>query len=171
MKTRRTEWESIGDGWIAIRDSDVPFDMAAQPVQLADRVVIGSLWLSADKGVRTGDLKSLRLDRYEAAMNREGVGDVVQAVLRGDNSDVIIRRAVENRQHFDLTVPDTAGGRYPDSFYREVAGFYMAMLESGLAPAPELAKVTGKPISTVRRWIAECRRREILPKGRKGKAG
>jgi hypothetical protein len=47
----------------------------------------------------------------------------------------------------------------------------MAMLESGYSPAPELAKVTGKPVSTARRWVAECRRRGILPEGRKGKAG
>jgi hypothetical protein len=102
---------------------------------------------------------------------RPGVGDLVAAVLRGDNSDRIIRRATEDWTQFDLRVPETPGGRYPDSFYKEVAGFYMAMLESGYSPAPELAKVTGKPVSTARRWVAECRRRGILPEGRKGKAG
>jgi hypothetical protein len=171
MKARRVEWVSVEDGWITIKDPDVALDLSVWPVQLEDRVVIGALRLSAAQGVRTGALKSVRLDRYEAAMNRPGVGDLVAAVLRGDGSSRIIRRATEDWRHFDLTVPDTPGARYPDAFYSEVAGYYMAMLEAGYSPAIEMSKATGKPPSTVRRWIAECRRREILPKGRKGKAG
>jgi hypothetical protein len=172
MKQRRIEWESIGDGWLSVRDPDVPLEMAIRPERVGDRVVIGSLELSADKGVRTGELKSLRLNRYEASMNREPVSDVVEAALRGDAASRVIRRVtVESWRQYDVTVPDTPGERYPDSFYKEVAGAYMALLEQGQSPAPKLADLTGTPVSTVRRWIAECRRREILPKGRKGKAG
>jgi hypothetical protein len=171
MKQRRIEWESVGDGWLAVRDPDVPFEMAIRPTRAGDRVVIGSLELSADEGVRTGALKSLRLDRYEAAMNREGVGDLAELVLSGSAATKIIRRAIEDVETFDLAVPELPGGRYPDAFYEDVAGIYMMLLERGVSPAPEIARITCKPVSTVRRWVVECRRRGILPEGRKGKAG
>jgi hypothetical protein len=118
--------------------------MAVQPVELEDRVVIGSVRLSADKGVRTGDLKELRLDRYEASMNREGVGLIVQAVLRGDNSHLLIRRATEDWRRFDLTTPDTPGGNTQTASTKRSPGAYMAMLESGLKPAPRAGESNGE---------------------------
>jgi hypothetical protein len=171
MKQRQVEWRDAGDGWLSVLDPDVPLEVAIRPELVDDRLVIGSLYLSADEGVRTGTLKSLRLDRYEAALNLEGVRFLAEAVMRGDAVTQIVRRAIVTHEAFDLEPPDLPGGRYPDSFYEEVAAFYMAMLEGGYSPAPELARATGRPLSTVRRWVAECRRREILPKGRKGKAG
>lgn len=170
MKSRRIEWEGTGDGWVTVRDPDVPLGLAIRPARLEGRVVIGALKVSAGEGVRTSALKALRLQRYEVAMNRPGIGDLVQGVLDRDPLvERVIRRGTQTVRKFNLAVPERPP--YGDRFYREVADFYLAMLEAGRAPAPELAAATCRPVSTARRWVVECRRRGFLPPGMKGKAG
>jgi hypothetical protein len=69
-----------------------------------------------------------------------------------------------------LRVPD--GPKRPDAFYAKVAKMYSALTASGShRPAAEIAEANGIPVTTVRRWIKEARRRKLLPRGSKGKAG
>jgi hypothetical protein len=171
MKSTKIVWEQVGDGWLNYRHPDVPMEVYVRPVELVDRIVIGELRVAHDKGVRAGVLKALRLEPIEVAMNRGGIRLMAEAALAGGAAPHMVRRSVENKTTYDLAIKPGPGGKYPDKFYREVAGFYMARLEAGHAPAPELAKATGKPVATVRRWVAEARVRGYLPKGRQGKAG
>ncbi len=171
MKSTRVVWEQAGDGWLRYRHPDVPLNVYVRPVELPDRLVIGELRVADDKGVSAGALKLLRLAPIEAALNREGVRQIAQAAISGDGAAKILPRATVIKKSYDLRIKPGPGGKYPDRFYREVAGFYMARLEEGNNPAPELAEATGKPIATVRRWVAEARVRGYLPKGRRGKAG
>jgi hypothetical protein len=171
MKTTKVVWEQAGHGWLSYRHPDVPLEVYVRPVELADRIVIGELRVADVKGVNAGALKTLRLQPIEAAMNREGVRQIAQAAISGGGAAKILRRAVEDKTSYDVTPKPGPGGKYPDTFYREVAGFYMAMLETGHAPAPALAKASGKPVATVRRWVAQARVRGYLPEGRQGKAG
>ena len=64
-------------------------------------------------------------------MNREGVRQIAQAAISGGFEAKVLRRADVNKTSYDLRIKPGPGGKYPDTFYREVAGFYMAMLEAG----------------------------------------
>jgi hypothetical protein len=172
MKSTKIVWEQAGDGWLRYRHPDVQMEIYIRPVELEDRIVIGELRVADDQGVRAGVLKALRLEPIEVAMNRGGIRLMAEAAIsRVEAATQILRQSVENKKTYDLAFEPGPGGKYPDKFYREVASFYMDRLEDGRAPAPELAEATGKPVSTVRRWVAEARTRGYLPKGRQGRAG
>jgi len=70
---------------------------------------------------------------------------------------------------FDLKRPES--GVLTDDFLRNVAGFYMAMVEVKESPAPIIAARTGASVRTVHGWIAEARKRGFLPPASRGKAG
>lgn len=67
-----------------------------------------------------------------------------------------------------LTRPN---GNAPEVFYLRVADAYREYAPRTRAPAKEMAAEAGVPIATAHRWISEARRRELLPLGRKGRAG
>jgi hypothetical protein len=171
MRRTQVVWEQAGDGWVSYHHPDVPLEVFIRPVELADRFVIGELSVSDDKGVTAGALKILRLEPIEAALNSEGFRQFVLAAISGSGARGIFRQALETKETFDLRIKPGPGGKYPDHFYKEVAGFYLAMLKDGHKPAPLLAKATGKPVSTVHRWVAKARALGYLPEGRQGKAG
>ncbi|WP_330347509.1 hypothetical protein [Streptomyces sp. NBC_00582] len=58
------------------------------------------------------------------------------------------------------------GGEDPERFYALVARAYREVSAQTPRPAPVLADEAGVPVATVRRWIAEARRRGHLPPGR-----
>jgi hypothetical protein len=64
-----------------------------------------------------------------------------------------------------------ASGRLTDEFLRDLAALYLTTVEAGKAPAPAIAGIANVPVRTVHRWVAEARRRGILPPAVKGKAG
>ena len=68
----------------------------------------------------------------------------------------------------NIEVPDTRP--YPDAFYMSVATAYIHEARTG-KPASRIAEAAGVPVSTVHGWVAECRRRELLPPARQGKVG
>jgi hypothetical protein len=71
-----------------------------------------------------------------------------------------------------LGKPVAAGRRYPDEHYRRVAEAYLAAVSSGGAPNQMIAVANGVPVTTVRRWVAEARRRGFLsPAQGAGRAG
>jgi hypothetical protein len=59
----------------------------------------------------------------------------------------------------------------PDGHSRAVAAAYEEAVRLGKAPGPAIAAEAGVPIATAHGWIREARRREHLPKGRRGRAG
>jgi hypothetical protein len=73
----------------------------------------------------------------------------------------------------DATVPKLRrpDGRDPDGFYRQVAQAYNAAVATTEKPAKLIAEQAEVPVPTVHRWIAEARRRNFLPRARRGKAG
>ena len=67
--------------------------------------------------------------------------------------------------------PDTARLSPPDhgltdEFLRHVAAAYIAAVETGRSPAPELAAQSGRPVRTIHRWVYLARKRGLLPPGR-----
>ncbi|MEU3033497.1 hypothetical protein [Streptomyces griseoaurantiacus] len=63
-------------------------------------------------------------------------------------------------------------GRITDEFLNDLARSYRWLVASGdTAPAAAIAKQTGAPVATVRRWIVNARQRGMLPPGRPGRAG
>lgn len=91
--------------------------------------------------------------------------DVPKAPRRG-----LPRRPLPSEDpDLSLTAPTTKP--HPDEFYRQVAEVYAAAAARSERPAAWIAEVNEIPVNTVRRWVAEARRRRHLPPGRKGRAG
>lgn len=67
-----------------------------------------------------------------------------------------------------ITLPD---GRITDEFLRSVAAGYRWFAARGEAPSPGIAGLSGAPVRTVHRWVAEARKRGMLPPARTGRAG
>jgi len=108
--------------------------------------------------VSAAALRAIPVGRIEAAVNSMARhGHVVDAI------------AVE------VVVPEqlrmSEGPAYPDAFYEAVAGAYRHLAASSRRPIADLAAANGVPSTTAQRWVKEARRRELLPPGRKGKAG
>jgi hypothetical protein len=68
-----------------------------------------------------------------------------------------------------LSVPKTRP--YPDEFYAAVADLYKRDASVSHRPAAWIAEQNGVSVAQVHRWVAEARRRGLLPPGRPGKAG
>lgn len=64
-----------------------------------------------------------------------------------------------------------ANGRLTDEFLANVARNYLFAVTKKVPPGPMIAGRAGVPVRTVHRWVAEARRRGMLPQGTKGKAG
>jgi hypothetical protein len=58
----------------------------------------------------------------------------------------------------------------PDSFYRRVANFYKATMETGGKPTTAIAESAGVPKTTAARWVREARQRNFLPPTTKGRS-
>ncbi len=65
----------------------------------------------------------------------------------------------------------TTEKRYPDEFYKMVAGLYARGAARTSSPAKEIADGLDSPVSTVWRWIRVCRSKGYLPPARAGKEG
>jgi hypothetical protein len=72
-------------------------------------------------------------------------------------------------EQFQLSRPP--GGRLTDEYLKEVAAHYLAAVEAKRPPAPAVAAAADVSTRTVHGWIAEARRRGILPAATKGRAG
>jgi len=95
------------------------------------------------------------------------VADSFRAQLPGGES----RRAPKAEDLRPAQRPEVAPLSAPehgltDEFLRHVAAAYVAAVEAGQNPAPELAAQSGRPARTVHRWIYIARKRGLLPPGR-----
>jgi hypothetical protein len=150
-------------------------------VERDGRRVITRLVVAADqvdstvmKALPTGRLEGLanvpwireRLERTDKEADQ--LGKALERLLSGPPSGILEEAQVSGSQRAALGRPD---GSDPDGFYRNVAAAYNEALTRTSAPAPVLAAEAGVPVPTARRWIAEARRRGLLPRARKGRAG
>lgn len=174
------------NGMVWYRDPDSRRLVCLRMRQSEDgRWEVGELYVApAAKPISTDDLRGIPLGWLESMCN----GPEMQAQLseRRETGSTLtmeqIAQATEGarkvfhsyrRTHKPRAAPRIEIPRtrpYPDTFYAAVAAAYISEASSG-KPATRISELTGKPLSTVHRWISECRRRELLPPARQGKAG
>lgn len=62
-------------------------------------------------------------------------------------------------------------GRLTDDFLKDVAEAYLWCTKAGVPPAPAIAELADVPARRVHRWVADARKRGLLPPARPGRAG
>jgi hypothetical protein len=150
-----------------------------------ERLVIRELYLSADNDlgserIDTDQLRRLSPARIEATLNSpvdkalilEHLGEAPgPEEPRGPTERTpMIRGKTTAHVHGEGLVPPPGRPR-PDSFYQQVADDYLAAAGVSARPSVNLARGAGVPVTTVRGWVAEARRRGFLPPGQKGRRG
>lgn len=161
--------------WLAL---PAPDGQEAQVTVRLDRDEHGRWTVAAlyVEGQVTGELlRAIPVARIEAAANLPTAnlpagpppgGEVTLGQVRSWATAIDPARLDRPRE--PLQRPD---GSDPEGFYRRVADAYRMAATSSHRPAALLAEEAGVPVATVHRWVAEARRRQLLPPGRKGKAG
>src|SRR6478735_6281918 len=162
MATRATRTighiRSLGDHWYAWSDG-VP-DGAELRVHatVADD---GRYHLDAigyEGPVSASLLRTIPVGRIEAAVNA-----LARHGAEGAGSRAEARVPPKLREH---SVPG-----YPDEFYEAIARAYRLLAADSTRPVVDIAEANGVPVTTAQRWVKEARRRDLLPPGRRGKAG
>lgn len=169
-------------GWITFRIPEEPgVTVAVRCDEDANgHFRIRGLLIGGDP-VNAKTLRLLSIARMEAFVNSRTVAAFVPSILRaaptGDDflqSWPGVGKKGKTRRQRVVTNPslrlDRPDGQDPDSFYAEVARVYEYAITRTKSPAVYIADASQVPVATVRRWIAEARRREHLPAGHKGKA-
>ena len=173
-------------GWVRYYDSQHPEPVwvRLQPTP-EGRLVIRELYLNADNDlgserIDTDQLRRLSPARIEATLNSPVEKALVLEHLdkapgpkepRGPTKpSPMIRGEMTVHVHGEGLVPPPGRPR-PDSFYQQVASDYLAAASVSVRPSVNLARGAGVPVSTVRGWVAEARRRGLLPHGKKGRRG
>jgi len=189
-----TTYEAGDGGWLRAGGAFVRFADQGKRLVATTVVIGGAEGLPID----TDALRSVPLGRLEAWANGPGAKALRAGLDRpGPDPAAALGQAIpaptrpsrprSGRKHlgtFDVTVLEvpTAPGDKGDAFYRQVADIYKDAASAGAAPLVAIVMAAGggladprepglPPRSTVQRWIRECRRRDFLPPGRKGKAG
>jgi len=163
--------------------------LIAKTTEREGRRVITALIVVAER-VSSTVIKALPVGRIESLLNTPGIRDQLAAVEVQDDAldgtlaaeitwesgqPKFVRRFARPRRPVPATSPREPLRRPdrsdPEGFYRRVADAYNETLLETSAPAPVLAAEAGVPVPTARRWIAEARRRGLLPPGRQGRAG
>jgi hypothetical protein len=173
-------------GWVRYYDSQHPEPVWVRVEATPDkRLVIRELYLNADN-----DLESERIDsdqlrrlspaRIEARLNEQPEKALILERIdqapgpeepRGPTKRTpMVRSETSVHVHGEGLVPPPGRPR-PDSFYQQVAEDYLAAASVSARPSVNLARGAGVPVSTVRGWVAEARRRGFLPPGQKGRRG
>jgi hypothetical protein len=149
-------------GW---RSWDIPGLSASVRTHVAwdegGRPVIKELRISGD------DLTGDQLSRLPV---RQMVATLLAQDTRGDVVIDVSQEAADKyvRGEYLLGRPPRTDG---DKFYGLVALTYIGLAAITPAPSAWIAATEDVPIATVRRWIVEARRRNLLPPARKGVAG
>lgn len=98
------------------------------------------------------------------------IDDLIERMIR-ETPKIISPRAAKGRKKATPPVTRPPEGRITDEFLEQVAESYRYYSSIGQRPAQEIAEAGGVPVKTVHRWVYEARQRDILPKGRTGRAG
>jgi len=113
-------------------------------------------------------LRELPTARIEAAINRRLFAMTRTSTISGGKIALPSGRKVAER---DLLKPLGDPKQTPD-FYELVALQHGRLAASGDAnPSATMAEISGVALSTAQGWVAKARARELLPPGRRGRAG
>lgn len=173
-------------GWVRHYDSQHPEPVwvRVQPTP-EGRLVIRELYLTADNDlgserIDTEQLRRLSPSRIEATLNRpEEKALILERIDKAPGPKEphgpakrtpMVRSETSWDVHGEGLVPPPGRPR-PDSFYQKVASEYLEAASVSARPSVNLATGAGVPVSTVRGWVAEARRRGFLPPGQKGRRG
>lgn len=176
----------FGGGWVRYYDSQHPEPVwvRVQPTP-EGRLVIRELYLTADNDlgserIDTDQLRRLSPSRMEATLNsppykalileRLGQAPGPKEPQGPTERTPVLRSTTSVHVHGEGLVPPPGRPR-PDSFYQQVADDYLAAASVSARPSVNLATAAGVPVTTVRGWVAEARRRGFLPPGQKGRRG
>jgi hypothetical protein len=178
VTTRDVASLSIGaGGWVDYADADVPewVSVRVQP-DPNGRLVIVELHLARDR-VDSDALRRLPLGRIEAMVNDPRHVDAIRAHAATAPRPEVEPAAGQRRQRWapkeitwevELDVPK---GRKPEAFWRQLADVYRDAAALSRRPAAEIAEAVGVPVVTVHRWVAEARKRGLLPPASPGRRG
>lgn len=122
------------------------------------RIVITGICVEREAGIDKAFLRALPLAAIEARANiaHRRIGEKIASwYTSGDHR---------------LDIPTKKP--WPDRFYADVAHLYLALQQEGEdAPAPVIAAANDVPVTTVRGWVRQARRRGHLQPGRPGRVG
>jgi hypothetical protein len=173
-------------GWVRYYDSQHPEPVwvRVQPTS-EGRLVIRELYLTADNDlgserIDTEQLRRLSPSRIEATLNTPtDKALILNSIDKAPGPKEpcgptkrtpMVRSKTSVHVHGEGLVPPPGRPR-PDSFYQQVASDYLSAASVSARPSVDLATGAGVPVSTVRGWVAEARRRGFLPPGQKGRRG
>jgi hypothetical protein len=173
-------------GWVRYYDSQHPEPVWVRVQATPDeRLVIRELYLNADNDlgserIDSDQLRRLSPARIEARLNEPSSKALILELLRKApgpeeprgpaKRTPMVRGEASVHVHGEGLVPPPGRPR-PDSFYQQVASDYLAAASVSARPSVNLATGAGVPVSTVRGWVSEARRRGFLPPGQKGRRG
>ena len=138
---------------------------------------------SDDRPLSSDDLRRIPIGRIQAMCNDPAISDQLSAKAgkAAIGLEVAARRTERDVDRFNASeagasrapsaiveVPSTRP--YPDEFYAAVAASYSAHARFG-RPSAQIAADSGVPVSTVHRWIRQCRARGLLTPASPGRAG
>ncbi|MEU5339365.1 hypothetical protein AB0H18_00665 [Streptomyces sp. NPDC020766] len=87
------------------------------------------------------------------------------------SSGMLVSDAPEQDKAGKVPVLRPPEGRLTDEFLRDVATAYRWYTEAKQPPAPAMAEQADVPVRRVHRWVADARKRGLLPPARPGRAG
>jgi hypothetical protein len=152
------KWEELGDAYPGVR---------VQVARVGGRLRIVGIQVTNPDGVTHEAIRSVPVGRLEARLNEPGVK--VRMVLPESGWPAPKRQELHIPKK-DFDNPDGRG--YGTDFYLHVAMLYTRCVAGGVRPARAMAEANHVPVSTVRRWIQEARRRGVLAPARgQGAAG
>ena len=173
-------------GWVRYYDSQHPEPVWVRVQETPEgRLVIRELYLTADNDlgserIDTEQVRRLSPARIEASLNtptsktlileRIGTAPGPEEPRGPAKRTPMVRGTTTIHVHGEGLGPPHPRPK-PDSFYQEVARDYLDAASVSARPAVNLAKGAGVPVTTVRGWVAEARRRGFLPPGQKGRRG
>ncbi|MFI1449066.1 hypothetical protein [Streptomyces virginiae] len=165
-------------GWVCYA-AEAPglFAFARLVEDARGQLVVRDLLISSEARMSATDLQSVKVGQIEREANAwpDWMREALTKAPTGHDDFVAGFRTGMVRKGASLTRRTAAAARPrltrptggdPESFYALVAQAYREVSAQTGKPAPVLAEEAGVPVATVRRWIAEARRRGSLPPGR-----
>ncbi len=174
------------DGVIWYRDEDLGRSVwvRVQPAEDGRWQVTELLLPNDERPVTTDDLRRVPLGRIEAYANGPEAAAILSVKAASEpvsleervrqaeqQGQELTARAVARRRRHTLHLNVPPNRPYPDAFYERVARVYAQVAAEERRPAASIAEASDVPVTTVHRWVKECRARGLLPPGRVGKAG
>ncbi len=163
--------------WLRFSRDGAPGLRDHKPIVIRELQVVSDYEKSGDLDGRL--LRELPLGRMSAAVTQQSREDpnidqlvsfsllVHTSPPGGEAWRVRPNPKRQRRPNLRIKVPE-GRARRPDNFYALVADRYLWLKAHGYAPAPELAKANGVPLTTVHRWVKEARSRGQLPPPARG---